>query len=162
VLRLPEATYGVLLAGLAVGGVVGSLLADRLGRSLGAGRAIGLSLWGSVLAYAGLGLTTNGIVGFVLLALIGAAAMVWNVLTASFRQAVVPGRLQGRINSVYRGAAWGVIPIGAALGGTVADQLGLRAPFLLAANVLAAAGAVGLPHLRTARLARARIATTEA
>jgi predicted MFS family arabinose efflux permease len=162
VLRLPQAAYGVLVAGLAAGGVLGSLLADRLGQALGAGLAIAASLWVSVLAYAGMGLTSHGTVGFALLALVGAAAMVWNVLTASFRQAVVPGRLQGRINSVYRGATWGVIPIGAALGGAAADHLGLRTPFLLGAALLAVAGAIGLPHLRSARLAQARATTTQA
>ena len=161
VLRLPNALYGVLLAGLAVGGVLGSLLADRLGRTLGVGRSIAASLWVSVAAYAGLGVTRNGATAFALLALIGAGAMVWNVLSASFRQAVVPSRLQGRVNSVYRGASWGVIPIGAALGGVAADHLGLRAPFLLAAAVLAVAGAAGLPHLRTARLAGARAGAAE-
>jgi MFS family permease len=161
VLRLPQAAYGVLVAGLAAGGVAGSLLADRIGRGLGAGRAIAVSLWASVVAYAGMGLASHGAIGFALLALVGAAAMVWNVLTASFRQAVVPGRLQGRINSVYRGATWGVIPIGAALGGATADHLGLRTPFLLGAALLAVAGAIGLPHLRTARLTQAR-ATMEA
>ena len=59
----------------------------------------------------------------------------------------------GRVNSVYRGASWGVIPIGAALGGFTADHLGLRAPFLLAAALLTVVAAAGLPHLRTARLA---------
>jgi len=162
VLRLPQAAYGVLLAGLAAGGVAGSLLTDRIGRALGVGRAIALSLWASVLAYAGMGLASHGAVGFALLALVGAAAMVGNVLTASFRQAVVPGRLQGRINSVYRGATWGVIPIGAALGGAAADHLGLRTPFLFGAALLAVAGALGLSHLRTARLAQARATATQA
>jgi MFS family permease len=161
VLRLHEAAYGVLLTGLAAGGVLGGLLADRLGRRFGAGRGIAASLWVTVLSYLGLGLTSHGVAGFVLLGLVGAAAMVWNVLTASFRQAVVPGRLQGRVNSVYRAATWGVIPVGAALGGAAADRLGLRTPFLLGAALLAAAGAVGLPRLRTARLARARAAATE-
>jgi predicted MFS family arabinose efflux permease len=83
------------------------------------------------------------------------------LLSASFRQAVVPSRLQGRVNSVYRGASWGVIPIGAALGGVAADHLGLRAPFLLAAAILAVAGAVGLPYLRATRLAGARAGAAE-
>jgi MFS family permease len=162
VLRLPKPAYGVLLTGLAAAGVLGSLLADPLGRTFGAGRGIAASLWATVLAYLGLGLTSHGVVGFALLGLVGAAAMVWNVLTASFRQAVVPGRLQGRVNSVYRGASWGVIPIGAALGGAAADHLGLRTPFLLGAALLAVAGTVGLPRLGTARLAQARAEATQA
>jgi MFS family permease len=156
VLRVPSGFYGVLLAGLAVGGVLGSLVADRLGRALGTGRSFAVALWGSVAAYAGLGLTSDGAVAFALLAVLGATGMLWNVLSASFRQAVVPSRLMGRVNSVYRGATWGVIPVGAALGGVTADRLGLRAPFLLAAAVLVVATVVALPHLRSARLEAAR------
>jgi predicted MFS family arabinose efflux permease len=151
----------VLLAGLASGGVLGSLLAGRLGRALGAGGAIAASLWATAVAFAGLAFTSDGAVAFTLLALLGGAAMVWNVLSTSFRQAVVPSRLQGRVNSIYRGASWGVISVGAALGGVVADRLGLRAPFLLAAAVVVVAGALGLPWLRTARLAAARAAAAE-
>jgi MFS family permease len=158
VLRVPEGFYGVLLAGLAVGGVAGSLVADRLGRALGTGRGFAIALWGSVATYAGLGFTSDGAVAFALLAVLGASAMLWNVLSAAFRQAVVPNRLMGRVNSVYRGATWGVIPVGAALGGFTADHLGLRAPFLLAAALLVVATALALPHLRSARLAAARAA----
>ncbi len=161
VLRVPSGFYGVLLAGLAVGGVLGSLVADRLGRALGTGRSFAVALWGSVAAYAGLGLTSDGAVAFALLAVLGATGMLWNVLSASFRQAVVPSRLMGRVNSVYRGATWGVIPLGAALGGVTADRLGLRAPFLLAAAVLVVATVVALPHLRSARLEAARAAAAE-
>jgi MFS family permease len=161
VLRLPSGFYGVLLAGLAVGGVLGSLVADRVGRALGTGRSFAVALLGSVAAYAGLGFTGDGVVAFALLALLGATAMLWNVLSAAFRQAVVPSRLMGRVNSVYRGATWGVVPLGAAVGGFSADRLGLRAPFLLAAAVLVVAAAVALPRLRSARLAAARAAAAE-
>jgi hypothetical protein len=41
-----------------------------------------VSLWASVLAYAGMGLASYGAVGFALLSLVGAAAMVWK---ASYR-----------------------------------------------------------------------------
>jgi hypothetical protein len=55
-----------------------------------------------------------------------------------------------------------VIPIGAALGDAAADHLGLRTPFLFGAALLAVAGAIGLRHLRTARLAQARATATQA
>jgi Na+/melibiose symporter-like transporter len=158
VLRLPEASYGLLLAGLAVGGVVGSLLAERVGRAAGTGRSLAGAVWLTVLAYAGTGLTSNGVVAFLMLALAGAAAFVWNVLVVSFRQAITPARLLGRVNSAFRFASWGVISIGAALGGLAAELLGLRAPFLLAAGLLALLGAVVLPRLGNERLARARAA----
>ncbi|MDQ3707823.1 MAG: MFS transporter [Actinomycetota bacterium] len=54
----------------------------------------------------------------------------WNVVTASLRQTIVPNHLLGRVNASYRLLAWGTIPLGGALGGVVAEAFGLRAVFL--------------------------------
>ena len=48
-----------------------------------------------------------------------------NVVMVSLRQRVTPDRLLGRVNSAYRLVAWGTMPIGALLGGLVADAFGL-------------------------------------
>jgi hypothetical protein len=56
---------------------------------------------------------------------------VWNTITVSLRQRIVPASLFGRVNSVYRWVVWGSISIGAALGGIVAREFGLRAPFFV-------------------------------
>ena len=47
--------------------------------------------------------------------LAGVLALLWNVITVSLRQSIIPDHLLGRVNSVYRFLAWGMIPIGAAL-----------------------------------------------
>ena len=39
--------------------------------------------------------------------------ILWNVITVSLRQSVIPDRLLGRVNSVYRFFGWGMMPIGA-------------------------------------------------
>jgi predicted MFS family arabinose efflux permease len=59
---------------------------------------------------------------------------VWNTITISLRQRIVPANLFGRVNSVYRWLVWGSISIGAALGGIVAREFGLRAPFFFGAG----------------------------
>ena len=41
----------------------------------------------------------------------------WNVVTVSLRQAIVPHHLLGRLNSSYRFLAWGTMPAGAAIAG---------------------------------------------
>jgi hypothetical protein len=62
------------------------------------------------------------------------SATVWNVATVSMRQRIIPDRIRGRVNSVYRLAGWGSLPIGAAIGGVVAaTTYGLRAPWFVAA-----------------------------
>jgi MFS family permease len=57
---------------------------------------------------------------------------VWNVITVSLRQRITPDRLLGRMNAAYRMLGWGTMPIGAALGGAVAEVWGLRTTFVVA------------------------------
>ena len=59
---------------------------------------------------------------------------VWNTVTISLRQRIVPPHIFGRVNSVYRWLVWGSISIGAAIGGVVASLFGLRAPFFFGAG----------------------------
>ena len=66
------------------------------------------------------------------LAIGGFGGLVWNVLTVSMRQSLVPDQLLGRVNSAYRLFGWGTMPLGAISGGLIADAFGLRAPFLVA------------------------------
>ena len=44
-------------------------------------------------------------------------AVLWKVITVSLRQTIIPDELLGRVNSVYRFFGWGMMPIGALLGG---------------------------------------------
>jgi MFS family permease len=57
--------------------------------------------------------------------------VVWNVITVSLRQRIIPDQLLGRVNSAYRLLAWGTQPLGALLGGILAEALGLPAVFLI-------------------------------
>ncbi|MDQ3449293.1 MAG: hypothetical protein M3432_09000 [Chloroflexota bacterium] len=61
--------------------------------------------------------------------------MLWNVVTVSLRQRIIPDRLLGRVNSGYRLLAWGTQPLGALLGGVIGQLLGLQAVFILAGAV---------------------------
>ena len=65
--------------------------------------------------------------------LIGSAlGTMWNVITVSLRQRVAPDRLLGRVNAGYRLFAWGTMPIGALLGGVIAEVAGPAAVFVVA------------------------------
>jgi hypothetical protein len=80
------------------------------------------------------------------------------------RQTIIPSHLLGRVNSVYRFFAWGMMPVGAALGGaTVAvvshlasRHTALRCAFFFDAAIYAALFVVGRAKLTTARLEAAR------
>jgi MFS family permease len=93
-----------------------------------------------------------------MLALSGLAGMVFNVVGVSLRQAIVPDRLIGRVVSAFRMLAYGAVPLGAILGGIVGRALGVRAPFLLGAALLAACGVLVLPVVNDRAVQAARVA----
>jgi predicted MFS family arabinose efflux permease len=126
--------YGVLLATSAVGGVLGGLTAQRIVRKLGTRRSIiaasGVGALGTAMIAV---LVHNAYAMAACLTITSFAAVNWNVSTVSLRQRVIPDHIRGRVNSAYRLAAWGSIPIGALAGGFVANEFGLRAPWYLGA-----------------------------
>jgi MFS family permease len=130
VLGVDESRYGLLLATYAVGGVAGSMLANPIAGRLGAGQAMlgSMAVLGAGLVAVGL-LSSAWLVGAVNVSF-GAATVVWNVLTVSLRQSVIPDDILGRVNSAYRFVSWGATPVGFLAGGLLADGFGLRAPFL--------------------------------
>jgi MFS family permease len=56
----------------------------------------------------------------------GFMGVIYNVAQVSLRQAITPERMQGRMNSVMRFIVWGVIPLGALVGGALATWIGLK------------------------------------
>jgi MFS family permease len=148
--------YGVLLAASAIGGVAGGLASRRIVARLGTRR--------SIITGAGIGAASACVVGVlardaylmvVCMAASAFSATVWNVATVSMRQRIIPDRIRGRVNSVYRLAGWGSLPIGAALGGAIATTYGLRAPWFVAAAVRIGVVAVAALALRPALFAAA-------
>jgi predicted MFS family arabinose efflux permease len=137
-LHLDAPTIGLVVAALGPGGVVGAMLAGRIARIFGIGPAI----VGSVVA-AGLGfmlVLPFGPEHPLLLPVVtaalfvsGVASPIYNVNTASLRQAITPDRLRGRVMGSMRMVAWGSMPIGALLGGALGEWLGVREAVALAA-----------------------------
>jgi len=88
----------------------------------------------------------------------------WNVITVSLRQSLIPDRILGRVNSVYRFVGWGMMPIGSLLGGIVVavtePLLGregaLRAPFIVAAVITGLLFIYAAPRLNSARIDEAK------
>lgn len=148
-LGLGSSGFGLLLAitavGAAAGGVVGPSIVGTLGLrpsvvvpylAFGVGQlVIGLAPPAWVVALA----------GFVL----GFAITVWNVVTVTVRQRVIPGDRFGRVNGVYRWLGAAASAIGIAAGGFVAHAANLRAPFLVGGAItIGAALLFGRPVLR--------------
>jgi MFS family permease len=151
-LGVSRTAYGWVVAAFAIGGVLGGLVNNRIVRRLGSFVALVIALAANAICYAAAGLAPNGYVVGGLLAVVGLSVTVWNVVSVSLRQRLVPPELLGRVNSVYRLLGWGLMPVGALVGGLLAHWLGLRAPFLVAGGLrlamLLVAAPVLLPALR--------------
>lgn len=140
VLHLNSTGFGLLSLGFAGGSLLGSLTAARVAKALGEGRALHLSVLLIVGSNLGAWATTNAYAAGAAFAVTGFAVLVWNVITVSLRQEIIPPKLLGRVNSAYRFLGWGSMPIGAALGGLLASAFGLRSPFIASAAAIAICG----------------------
>jgi len=143
VMGLSATGYGVLLTFGAMGGVVGGLcspaLVARLGMRLGLLVALGCFVAVNLM----IGLFGSPAMVALALFVEAAAGMLWNVVTVSYRQRMIPDALLGRVNSVYRFFGWGAMPFGAMGAGALVASLtpiigrsdALHAPYLVAAAV---------------------------
>jgi MFS family permease len=146
--------YGLLWTASAVGSILGGLVCPALTRRLGQLPSLIMAMAVTALMFAGIGLAPDAVVAGVLMAGNGFSATMWNVVTISLRQRIVPADLLGRVNSVYRMLGWGLMPAGALAGGLVAHAAGLRAPYVIGGVVSAIALVVALPVLLSTRLSR--------
>ena len=142
VLHLGDVGYGLLMAALSVGGALAWPVMPALRRRVGVGNLLtGLFLGSGALLLA-VGLSSDLWVVATCVVLLGAPVVMWNVVTVSLRQMIVPDHLFGRVNSIYKMVGMGGIPIGAVAGGVLAGRFGLHAPFLAAAALLLLVGVV--------------------
>jgi len=130
-MKLTGSGYGVLLTASAAGTVLGTFLAELTERLVGRARSLVLSIGGIVLTVAAPAFTTNPVLIGCAFFLGGITVSIWNVITVSLRQRITPPRLLGRLNSAYRLLAWGTMPLGAAVGGAIAQLFGLEAVFVV-------------------------------
>ncbi|WP_370378397.1 MFS transporter [Catenulispora sp. GAS73] len=129
VLHLKASGVGLLLTLAAVGGMVGGVAAGPSAKRFGSARIIwlaplvlGVPAFLAPLATPGWGVLLYG-AG---LAFFGMMAVVYNVAQVSYRQAITPHALLGRMNASVRFIVWGTMPVGALLGGLVGTWFGLR------------------------------------
>jgi len=143
ILHVRPAAVGLLIAVASLGGVAGGVLSGRLSRLIGSARIIWFSML--VLGLPSL-LVPLAVPGWrVALYVVGIAAelfsgVVYNVAQVSYRQAICPPRLLGRMNAAVRWVVWGTLPLGGLLGGVFGAWLGVRATLWIAFVGMWAAG----------------------
>lgn len=163
-LGLDAALFGLLMTAGAAGGVIGSFSASRVSKALGSGPSLAIVLAGSAITLGITGFTSSWGVVWAMQLVFAFLGVLWNVITVSLRQEIIPDDLLGRVNSVYRFFAWGMMPIGSLLGGVIVAvaepwagrEWALRAPFLVAAAGFLVVTAFAAPRLTTQRIEDAR------
>ena len=137
ILAVSDAVYGVLLASMGLGGLLGALVAPRMVAAIGSGNTLRVSVGLQVIATLVVGSVSNGWIVGIVLVFYGFLIIAWNVVSVSLRQGLTPDEMRGRVAGAARLLAWGSQPLGALTGGWVAAMLGLRAPFFVAAAAFA-------------------------
>lgn len=135
--------FGLFMTSGAGGGVVAGIVGPMIAERFGPNRTVQMSLVIFGLAYLALGLFPVIWVAVPAVFFEAAAGVLWNVVTVSYRQRIIPHDILGRVNAIYRFLGWGSLPIGALAGGLLvrlAEPLlgraqALMLPFALAGLV---------------------------
>ena len=127
--------YPIVAMGLAVGAVAGSLVTEAITRRYAELRVLGLSwVLGPALMVVPVLSPTIPTLAATVFAM-GFIGTVGNTISQSLRQRIVPARMLGRVSGASRTLVYGLMPLGAVLGGLAAERWGL-APVLVAAAVV--------------------------
>jgi MFS family permease len=129
-LGVPKALFGLLMLSGGVGGLLGAWASPKLSQRFGRGVVLAWSITLTSVFELCQGLSPN--VFLFIVASIGAGYSIagWNVLLMSVYHSLIPNEVFGRVHGTRRTLVWGIMPIGAYIGGLVA-KIDLRAPYMV-------------------------------
>ncbi len=131
----PEA-IGLVFSLGALGFLAGAFIANRVADRIGVGPTIVGSAFLAFPSELSLALApADNAIPFLVAAMFlgGLSTTIYNINQVSFRQAITPTGMQGRMNATMRFIVWGTIPVGALLGGYLGGVIGLRETIMVAA-----------------------------
>jgi hypothetical protein len=141
-LGLGSVGYGALFTCMAVGGLLGAAVGDRLVAAITATWTVRIGLLIEAGLHLALAASRSAVVVGLALFAFGVHSSLWNIVANSLRQRLTPPALLGRVGSTNLFLAAGGNCVGALLGGVVADRFGITAPywvgFVVALLVIAA------------------------
>ena len=166
VLLTSPTEFAILSTGGAAGGIAGGWSASWISKRLGSGPSLWTTLIVGGVTSIVIGLSSWWPIVWLMFGLGMFTAVLWNVITVSLRQAIIPDELLGRVNSVYRFFAWGSIPIGSLIGGGLillaelgtSRETALRIPWLFSGVGQLLLLGVAVRYLTTERIEAARAA----
>ncbi len=144
--------YGLMMASVGIGAVVGALGIAAYSRRIAKGRMLvaGGTSFGVLVAL--FALSKVFLLSVALLALAGCAMIVNNALTNSTLQTLVPDHLRGRVMGFYSFVFVGMAPLGSFQAGAFAERIG--APGAVAAGGLVCVLAVATAAWRVPEIRR--------
>jgi predicted MFS family arabinose efflux permease len=119
-----EIDIGLIFSIGGAGGIVGALIGGQLQRRFSFGQVIICVLWLNVAIFLLYAFVPAYLLLGVVAALLYMLGPIYNVVQFSYRLALIPDALQGRVNSTFRLLAFGFMPIGAALSGFLLERIG--------------------------------------
>jgi predicted MFS family arabinose efflux permease len=131
-LHMGEVGFGLLTTAAAAGGLVSTSSYGWLERRIPLASLMRGCLLLEVLTHLALAVTTTGWLAIAIMVVFGAYAFVWGTVSQAVRQRAVPQEFQGRVGSVYVVGLFLGLVVGQGLGGVIAEQWGLAAPFWFA------------------------------
>lgn len=126
-----DAQIGLIFSIAGIGGILGSLIGGQIQRRFSFGQVIITVTWMEVLLLPLYSLAPQFFWLGVISALIYMTGPVYNVVQFSYRLALIPDELQGRVNSTFRMLAFGFNPLGAALSGILLERIGTTPTILV-------------------------------
>lgn len=133
---------GTLLAASGVGGLVAGLSLERIQRRIGHGKAMlgGLGLGSAALVAFGLAPTIE--LASLALVVVGGSILTYAAANVTLISALSPSRMRGRLVSMFALFYWGMLPVGSAVLGFIAEPTSARFAVLLGGIALATAAFV--------------------
>ncbi len=126
-----DAQVGLIFSIGGLGGIAGSLAGGQLQRRFSFGQVIISITWTQVVLFPLYLLARQYFFVGVITALLFLAIPIYNVVQFSYRLALIPDSLQGRVNSTFRLIAWGLRPLGAAATGFLLERVGTTPTLIL-------------------------------
>ncbi|MBF4770228.1 MFS transporter [Nocardioides agariphilus] len=131
-LGLGEIGFGLLTTCGALGGLAGTLAYGWITARVSLGNLMRIGLVIETFTHLALALTTKPWVAMGIFFVFGAHAFVWGTTSITVRQRAVPTGLQGRVGSVNLMGTYGGLVLGSGIGGLLAREWGVTAPFWFA------------------------------
>jgi MFS family permease len=128
---LGEVGFGLLISVDAIVAVIASFFVAMVVRRIGHSGSMRTSvvLYGAGMLLLGLG--TSAATAVAAAVVMGLSDPLWNVISSTIRQRLVPDQIFGRMMTAYLFIAWGAQPLGAIAGGVVAWAWGPEWVYLI-------------------------------